>query len=177
MGLLQSVGAKLTKIMEEQWKQIPGLSSYYEVSNLGRVRSSYSGNFKLLSPWSNQGGYQSVTLDRQNWLISHLVLLAFVGPKPTNSHIAAHNDGNNKNNILENLRWATYQENEDDKLRHGTRALGEKHHGAKLSDKEVQDIREEYELGKTSHRELSRKYGVDHRTIGRIVNKQYRIYS
>ncbi len=38
--------------------------------------------------------------------VGRLVLLAFVGPPPT-GHVCCHDDGDQSNNTLGNLRWAT----------------------------------------------------------------------
>ena len=55
--------------------------------------------------------------------------------------VCCHNDGDPANNHLENLRWDTYQSNEADKLRHGTRRLGSATGGSKLREEEVLEIR------------------------------------
>ena len=50
--------------------------------------------------------------------VHQLMLEAFVGPAP-NGHVCRHKDGNGLNNRLENLSWATQQENADDRVRDG----------------------------------------------------------
>src|SRR3954468_21881101 len=56
--------------------------------------------------------------------VHHLVLEAFVGPRPPGL-VCCHWDGDPSNNRLANLRWDTHQANMDDMLRHGTRGRGE----------------------------------------------------
>jgi hypothetical protein len=58
--------------------------------------------------------------------VHHLVLEAFVGPRPA-GHEAAHGDGDKTNNALANLRWATPKENAADRYRHGTVLFGTRH--------------------------------------------------
>ena len=65
----------------EQWKAVPGYEGLYEVSDLGRVRSSAHG--KVLKQRASTRGYLRVGLTkdgRQTMKSVHrLVLLAFVG--------------------------------------------------------------------------------------------------
>jgi hypothetical protein len=69
-------------------------------------------------------GYRSAKLGRAAQVyVHHLVLEAFVGPRPAGRQ-AAHGDGDKANNVVTNLRWATRKENEGDKVRHGTKVFG-----------------------------------------------------
>jgi hypothetical protein len=69
-----------------------------------------------------------------------------------------HRDGDAANNILSNLRWATPQENSNDRVRHGhgTQLHGSRHSLAKLCDDDVRRMR------------LMRKDGVTFRVIADI---------
>lgn len=49
--------------------------------------------------------------------LPHLILEAFVGPRPPGLE-ACHNDGNPLNNRLGNLRWDTHESNMEDLRRH-----------------------------------------------------------
>jgi len=76
--------------------------------------------------------------------IHHLVLLAFVGPKPKGL-VGCHNDGDVTNNKSSNLRWDTYTSNSLDAVRHGTAfkpnlECGEHCPGSKLSNKQIIEI-------------------------------------
>jgi phosphoglycolate phosphatase-like HAD superfamily hydrolase len=51
--------------------------------------------------------------------------------------VCRHLDGVRTNNHLWNLAWGTYEENEADKIRHGTRAEGVRHGNAKLTKAQV----------------------------------------
>lgn len=68
-------------------------------------------------------GYRSVCLSRdglrRNFYVHELVLVAFVGPRPSPDHEVLHGNGVRDDNRLENLRWGTVQENADDRRRHG----------------------------------------------------------
>jgi transposase-like protein len=124
-------------IMNENWRPIPGRDGY-EVSDLGRVRSvdrigtrrlrdgrTVLANLKgrLLKRHVLGTGYLLVRLGQGQAYVHHLVLEAFVGPRPA-GHQAAHGDGDRRNASLANLRWATPKENAADMLLHGTRLFG-----------------------------------------------------
>lgn len=119
----------------ETWKPIPGYEGYYEVSDHGRVRSldrvvnagprakRRKATGRILSPGVDTCGYEKVQLsvDGRAKLrsVHHLVLEAFVGPRP-HGWDGCHNDGNSRNNHRGNLRWDTRSENHRDAVRHGT---------------------------------------------------------
>ncbi len=75
--------------------------------------------------------------------VHSLVLRVFVGPCPDGME-CRHLDGNPTNNRLENLEWATYQINQQDRAKHGTSNRGEACAASKLTEKEVLEIREMY---------------------------------
>lgn len=118
----------------ESWRPVVGFEGLYEVSDQGRVRSldrvttgrwgaaAYRGRM-LLPDRNNPDGYERVTLQRAGKRIRravhHLVLEAFVGPRPDEAE-ACHGDGDPANNVASNLRWDTHSANIRDKRAHGT---------------------------------------------------------
>lgn len=136
----------------EIWKDCVDLP-FYQVSNLGNVRSldriivckngvkkSIKGRNLSLT---NLNGYLFFRTSTPNatHLAHRVVLKAFVG-LPKAGMQACHQNGNRKDNRIENLRWDTAVNNNYDKYRHGTALLGEKHPMAKISDKQAEEIRE-----------------------------------
>lgn len=118
----------------EEWLPVSGWEDRYEVSNMGSVRSldraapdrtgrlrTYQG--RTLSAATKAGGYQVVTLwrrpERKSRNVAHLVLEAFIGPRPAGME-ACHNDGDPRNNAVGNLRWDTASANRRDQATHGT---------------------------------------------------------
>jgi hypothetical protein len=116
----------------ETWKPVPGFDGYYEVSDLGRIRSvdrviqrnngtTQRRNGKVLRPGLTRG-YPHLNLCKNGELypryVHTLVLQAFVGECPENME-CLHKDGNPKNARLENLRWGTSSENSRDIIAHG----------------------------------------------------------
>lgn len=122
----------MTTITEE-WKPIPGYEEFYEVSDLGRVKSlgmprkpgkgNYARNQRILKHGIREDGYSQVTLYlgtiRKTWRVHHLVLLAFVGEMPPGQE-TRHINGDPSDNRLANLRYGTHTENNQDRVLHGT---------------------------------------------------------
>lgn len=120
---------------QEQWKPVPGWEGYYEVSDTGKVRSlprtitrkdgvEMKVRGRELKGGKNPSGHRLVTLTRvgeppSKVLVHRLVLEAFVGPCPDGLE-GCHWDDDPSNNNLSNLRWATHQENMNDKARNWT---------------------------------------------------------
>jgi hypothetical protein len=161
----------------EVWVQAYGLDNY-EVSSEGRVRRSTPGRYvgmlgKIMSQSEAPNGYLSVSLMPVGWVSVHrLVCASFNGPPPSANHHAAHNDGNKRRNIPENLRWATPSENNFDQDKHGTRnsPRGEKQGRHKLIESEVLEILRRHAAGEGAM-VLAREFGVVHGTIGLITRR------
>ncbi|HYG76384.1 MAG TPA: HNH endonuclease [Planctomycetota bacterium] len=151
----------------EKWAAVPDFPGY-EVSSRGRVRSFRVP--KLLRIEGQGRGHASVWLMQngkpRRRAVHRLVLLAFAG-RPAEGLEACHNDGDLKNNRLENLRWDTHRNNMADKLRHGTQPRGESHHSAKVSRSDSQQIKRLLAEGKTGV-EVARIFGVSGTTVSEI---------
>ena len=120
----------------EVWKPVPDTEGRYEASDRGRVRSLVVGcrhgsiarhKPLVMSPFNNKPGgtgYWVVNLRVGGRVkcrcVSELVLTAFVGPRPSPMHDAAHANGDRHDNAFQNLVWATKKENAAHKRLHGT---------------------------------------------------------
>lgn len=106
----------------EVWKKIEEFE-YYEVSNLGRVKSNQPNKKeKILKNRVSKFGYIRVMLQNRNVkkesLVHRLVCLAFLpntGNKPQVNHI----NGIKSDNRLENLEWCSVLENMFHSLNNG----------------------------------------------------------
>ena len=96
----------------EQWKDIKGYESIYQVSNLGNVKNVKRN--KLLKQESINGKYKRVTLTlnkkQKHFQVHRLVATAFI-PNPLNLPCVNHKDENPSNNNVYNLEWCTYSYN------------------------------------------------------------------
>ncbi len=111
-------------MMKEIWKDIVGYEGYYQVSNLGRVKSlsrhcvvgwaDFLSKEKILKQSINNGGYKYVWLhksgQRKIFKIHRLVAMAFI-PNPKGFRCVNHKDENRENNNVENLEWCTHSYN------------------------------------------------------------------
>lgn len=97
----------------EQWKDIKGFEDYYEVSNLGNVRSKVSE--RKLKPFANSRGYLQVDLyflkPSKRIPIHQLVMQTFSPDGYFEGADIDHKDGNKHNNALSNLEYVTHAEN------------------------------------------------------------------
>lgn len=113
----------------EEWKKIPGFPKY-EASNTGQIRSLWFRNIHssferdeplILKQHSSHDGYNFVSLSINGVVkskrVHRLVLAAFVCDCPEGME-GCHNDGNQDNNYLSNLRWDTSKNNHADKKLH-----------------------------------------------------------
>ena len=164
----------------EEWLPIPGYEGYYEVSNLGNMKSldrvvrKKSGGThtlieRMLKPYPDKLGYSRVHLCKNGKLTSYqvhrLVAQAFLGPAPDDKNHVCHNDGEPTNNHLENLRWDSAAGNARDRIKHGTDNKGSKNGWAKIGEQQVLEIQNLLLNTQLTQVEIAAKVSVESSTI------------
>lgn len=114
--------------MIEEWKDINGYENFYQISNLGHVKSlsrkvnagiRYNSKVivkeRILKPIINSYGYETVMLSKNNkkkiFLVHRLVSYAFI-PNKYNKKEVNHINGVKTDNTASNLEWCTRSENQ-----------------------------------------------------------------
>lgn len=179
----------------EVWKPVVGYEGFYEVSNLGRVRSldryvslrnrwgdirerRYKG--KLLVPFLHKG-YPHVAVRKGSaglvqQSVHRMVLEAFVGECPPRME-ACHNDGNRRNAALSNLRWDTRANNHADKIKHGTHLRGTANPQSKFTERDIEVVFDLRRRGLT-HAAIAAKIGMSSTHVSNVLNgKRWGHYS
>ncbi len=107
----------------DAWQPIPFTRGRYEASKDGRIRATFcfgtgrprgqSGGLdgEVLKHSPGTRGYPTVMLSLEGekrskpYSVASLVLMAFIGPKPSPKHRACYLDGDRNNVTLHNLLW------------------------------------------------------------------------
>lgn len=168
---------------KEIWKRLiyqgKDYGDFYEVSNYGDIRNSRT--YRIRKIHINQNGYCFVSGSlgcrekKITFRVHKAVAESFID-NPNNLPMVNHKDGNKLNNHISNLEWCTNAEN----IQHAHNnnlidvKRGEENVNAKLNNEAVCFIRANYipydkMLGT---RGLARKFGVDHKTIIRVLNNE-----
>jgi hypothetical protein len=162
----------------EEWRAVIGWEGFYEVSDLGRVRSlprltstGATPGGRILKP-AISGGRLMVNLCREGIAKGHrihrLVAAAFIGPCPEGLEVC-HGPGGALDNRAANLTYGTKKKNcGPDKVRDGTTNRGERSAVAKLTEEIVAECRTRALAGET-HYDLAREFGVGQQTMWSAV--------
>jgi len=152
--------------MTEEWTPIPFAPDYF-VNKIGQIASMKPMRNCGKPPLSprivrdslDRNKYRRVVLrindKRCYWRVSRIVCWVFNG-SPTDKTLVRHLDGNNQNDVPENLVWGTAKENSADSIRHGTLRRGSEIHTSKLNVDQVKFIRQ----SNRGHSDLARELGV-----------------
>ncbi len=164
---------------QEVWRHVKGFEEFYQISNLGRVRSvsrvvlrkngrKYRVRGKILTA-TPLNKYAGVSLSRKgsvkNVYVHHIVMEAFIGDCPENMEIN-HKDGNKMNGKIDNLEYISHKKNVEHAFSTCLSTKGSDRSDSKLTEMNVRRIREL--RGIETGRALARKYSVSESLISHI---------
>jgi hypothetical protein len=149
------------------------------VSSFGQVKGIHttkrSGKIRLVTP--DRDGYfrlgihngKKAKLCGIHRLVAETFLEKIEGKDQVN-----HKDGNKQNNHVENLEWCNLTENRRHAYDIGLQKVprGAENANAKLTEKQVCEIRKKYIPRKCTLAVLAKEYNVAFQTISKIVNYQ-----
>lgn len=176
--------------MEEVWKDVPGYEGWYQISNLGRVKSLHrvveygaksnrSQGERILA--NRRGGtpvgegmwYLSVILcknrHRKQFKVHRLVADVFC-QKPRGCDVVNHIDNDPENNAASNLEWTTVSGNNAHRHSQGrSRApKGEANGNSALTAEVVEEIKRLLAEGSLSQQVIASRFGTHQTHVSRI---------
>lgn len=172
----------------ELWADIKGYEGYYQVSNLGRVRSLDRGMYvnderyskprwvnrkgKLLKEYGNGSKRRMVILRMfgvgKNITVHRLVATHFI-PNPNNYPVVNHINHDYLDNRATNLEWCTYQHNTQHAIAAGRMDHIYKQHEklTKITKEQATNIKKLLALG-WSNSKVAKELGIGYNTVYHI---------
>lgn len=165
----------------ELYKDILGYEGFYQISNLGNVKSlsrtilkngiyPFKSKDKIIKNRVNKYCYVTLCKNNtyKNFYVHRLVAQAFINNNE-NKLIVNHINGIKTNNRVDNLEWCTYLENTKHAILNGfINQKGINSVKSKLNEKEVLEIKQ----SNLPHKELSKKYNISKSNISNIKTKR-----
>jgi DNA-binding transcriptional regulator YiaG len=151
---------------------------YYFTDNGKIFKENYKGTkgkIKEIKQTITNKGYLRVKIivnkKHKHICVHRLILIAFEGLSKNKKDECRHLDGDKKNNKINNLKWGSRKENENDKIRHGTHNMGTNNPRSVLTESQVKEIR----TSTLKHDVLAELYGVSKSVISTVQTyKNYR---
>ena len=157
--------------MKELWRNIDGYKGMYQVSSFGRIRSFKYNSPRILKPRKNRSGYLYINLCEdgryRSFTVHRIVAKHFLGKS---SLTVNHKNGNKLNNTVDNLEWATIEENRKHAKENKLLPRGEKNGRSKLKQLDIRLIRYKHKKGK-GYRAIAKEIGVSRVVIVKIIKK------
>jgi hypothetical protein len=161
----------------ERWLPAVGYEGFYEVSDLGRVRSVLHQTIRgmqggrIRKPQNAGRGYRALRLSVHGKItgeyVHHMVMAAFVGRCPKGKEIL-HGDDDRTNNRLSNLRYDTHKRNQEEASERGRSAFGERNGMAIVTEEIVAEIRSAAAAG-VQQIAIAEYHGISRAQTCRIV--------
>ena len=173
---------------EEIWQDLYGYKGYFQVSNLGNIRSldrtiKPKGNQKSrfvkgkqYRVWKNYKGYCLVTLAKHNVKkakVLHILIAKTFIPNPCKRPEVNHKNGIKDDNRACNLEWNTRLQNQHHSINVlGKLAKGESHVLSKLTEQDVINIINLHKTGKYTYVDIARMYNMEETQMARIIKRK-----
>lgn len=163
----------------KRWIDIKGFEGKYQVNNNGEIKSLIPWNGtseRVMKQRFDKDGYLKISLYIGNnkyisFMVHRLVAEEFI-KNPMGKKQVNHKNGIKTDNRVENLEWCTNQENRDHAWKTGlVNTIGENHGRAKLTNKDVLDIRKNYNRNNYSSRKIAKKYNMDQSSILDVIHR------
>lgn len=146
----------------------------YLVYRDGRI---FSLRYKKFIGFKDKDGYLTVNVGNKYRRKTYQLVMDVWGdtkPKDMTHPTIDHIDGDLSNNHIDNLQWLERSDNTAKSHKTKPR-LGVDHGRAKLSEKDIKNIRSLYSTGNYTLASLGRKYNVSYQHIKRVIsNKQWK---
>jgi len=175
------------RLPEEIWKDVVRFEEYYEVSNIGNVRSKdrnviskdgrslfFKGKNLKLS--INSKGYYTICIKLRNLnlnktkTVHRLVAEAFI-ENPNNFPVINHKDLNQLNNNIDNLEWCTQSHNIIHAVNNGRIIKNSfEYKNSQLNKKQVLEIRELIKAPNHKVKDIAKLYNVSVEIISKLKN-------
>lgn len=160
-------------------KDIPGFEGRYAVTEDGKVWSYLSNRF--LKNRIGTHGYLIVELQHPNGSrrkgfryvksVHRLVAMTYI-KNPKCLPFINHKDSNRLNAHISNLEWCTQKTNMEHAKSKGRMPRGENSKQAKLTEKDVLEIRGKYKFWKYTMPMLAEEYGVTFTCIQAVLSRR-----
>ncbi len=137
-------------------------------------------NGKKLKPYPNSKNYLKIDVwtngKREKQYFLHRMIAEVFIPNPKNHPQVNHIDGDKRNNSVQNLEWCDGSHN----IQHAINSLGkmtDMNHGrTKIPATEIKILRWKKSIGYTLNlREIAKKWGLDVKYLGKIINGKQRL--
>jgi hypothetical protein len=154
-------------------KDVIGYEGIYQVSNVGEIFKVFPERLRQNKTHPSSGGYLKAVLTKdgitKHPTVHRLVANAFI-PNPEDLPFVNHKDCDKTNNSVSNLEWCTRRKNIEHAVENGLFSSGERHWCCKLTEEQVNSIREDTRTTTV----IAKEYSISIGYVSLLKNRKYR---